>query len=90
MQQIVSELKKAKMVTVTKGCEGGYALAKPLSEISIQEVAEIMEGKTAMLPCMVSTTKCSLSETCGSRKRFSKINQKLIDVLSGITLAEIA
>ena len=41
--QILLELKKAKVLNSTKGANGGYALAKSLSDISLKEIIGILE-----------------------------------------------
>jgi len=42
--QILLELKKAHILTSTKGSNGGYALAKKLHEVSLKEVITILEN----------------------------------------------
>ena len=41
--QILLELKKSNILNSTKGANGGYALAKPLREITLKEIVEILE-----------------------------------------------
>jgi Rrf2 family protein len=41
---IMSTLKKAGFISVKRGNVGGYALAKPLSDISLWDIMETMEG----------------------------------------------
>lgn len=42
--QILLRLKAAGMVTSTRGASGGYQLAKPPSEITLDDIRRIMDG----------------------------------------------
>lgn len=46
--QILRSLGKAGLVSSTRGVQGGFKLAKPLSQISVQTVCDAIEG-----PCPV-------------------------------------
>lgn len=89
IQQIAQDLRKAGFLEVKKGRQGGFVLMRSLDEITVQEIAETMEGAPSVVPCIASASQCSLSATCGSRKKFMNINQKIISLLSNITLAEL-
>ena len=42
--QILLELKRARLVTSTRGAAGGYRLARPPKEISIAEITDVLDG----------------------------------------------
>lgn len=44
LEQILLELKKASILNSIKGANGGYSLAKPLSEITLKEVIGVLEN----------------------------------------------
>lgn len=44
LEQILSQLKKASLVTSSRGANGGYTLAKKSSEITVLEILESVEG----------------------------------------------
>lgn len=89
MQHIVRTLKSEGIVTVTKGREGGYVLAKPLSEISVKGISDILEGSPAIVPCIEKEGCCPLAATCGARKRFINVNEKINTLLASITLQDL-
>lgn len=89
LQHIVRSLKSHELVTVTKGREGGYMLAKPLSEITVKEISDLLEGAPSVVPCIMAPTLCGLSGKCGARKRFITVNEKINTVLASITLADL-
>src|SRR6187455_3033675 len=46
-QAILVDLRHAELVTSRRGVEGGYALGKPASEISLADVIRAVEGPIA-------------------------------------------
>ena len=42
--QILLELKKSNVLNSTKGANGGYSLCKPLREITLKEIIDILEN----------------------------------------------
>jgi Rrf2 family protein len=51
LEQILLELKKQGMLISVKGAHGGYKLAKPLKEILLKDVIEILESDVFMDIC---------------------------------------
>ena len=53
------------ILTSVKGIKGGYQIAKPLSEITFFELAQMIEGKKLGNPCLTSKgTLCDLYQNC--------------------------
>jgi Rrf2 family cysteine metabolism transcriptional repressor len=50
LEQLLVILKKAGLVQSFRGTSGGYALAKPASQISVLEVLTCLDGKIEVLP----------------------------------------
>lgn len=44
--QILLELKKSNILNSTKGANGGYSLSKPLQEITLKNIIDILENNT--------------------------------------------
>jgi len=63
--QILLELKKAQILNSTKGANGGYTLSKPLKEISLKDVMQILENNAFEDICQTgnSTLKLFWEET---------------------------
>ena len=47
LENILLDLRHAELVTSRRGVEGGYALARPASEISVADVIRAVEGPIA-------------------------------------------
>lgn len=52
LEQILLELKRAKLVNSKQGTTGGYYLLKSPDEISLADIYRIFEGPIALTPCI--------------------------------------
>ena len=50
LEQIFQRLRRAKLVTSKRGPGGGYALARPASEISLRDILQAVEGHGERAP----------------------------------------
>jgi len=92
VEQILLRLRRAGLVRSTRGAKGGYALAKPATEISMREVIEASEATTFDLHCVtnpVAEERCSASHTCSIRPVWVMLQRKIDDVLEGVKLADL-
>ena len=55
LEHLVAKLRKAGLVTSTRGAHGGYRLAKPAEEITMDAVVEALEGQIAPMECFHET-----------------------------------
>ena len=46
LEQLISALRKAGLVTSSRGAQGGYALSRPPEEINVGEILRVLEGST--------------------------------------------
>jgi len=60
LEQILLRLKHAGLVTSTRGSQGGYALIKPPSKVTLGQVIRILDGPLAPISCVSKTAyqKC--------------------------------
>ena len=81
MQKIAGSLQKATIIKAERGKYGGYILVKPLTELTILEVVEALEGKVALVPCLRDESKqsCVRQCNCKSRAGFEKLNKEIQD-----------
>ncbi|MDP9958688.1 RrF2 family transcriptional regulator [Chryseobacterium lathyri] len=52
LEQILLELKRAKLVNSKQGTTGGYYLLKSPDDISLADIYRIFEGPIALTPCI--------------------------------------
>src|SRR5215212_2806490 len=53
-ERIAALLKKAGLVTSTRGAHGGYVLARPAEEITMDQAVLALEGAIAPMECFVT------------------------------------
>ena len=97
MEHVVADLKRAGLVTSTRGAHGGYRLARPPAEIAMDEVVLALEGTVAPMDCFVSLpaerVACShegdAGRLCSTRLLWMRVQGGVMKALHGTTLAEL-
>ena len=90
LEQVFALLKRAELVTSTKGAQGGYQLAKLPEEISVYEILKAVEVS------LFENTESSVKEKAESVEDtmqqlvFAKLDEKISDTLSSIKLSTLA
>ncbi len=91
LAKILQKLAKAKLVVSTAGPTGGYKLARPAVEISVGAIIAVVDGPPAIVQCMKATANgCEQHTKCTIRKPLERINARILQMLSLISLAEIS
>ncbi|ADD67036.1 transcriptional regulator, BadM/Rrf2 family [Denitrovibrio acetiphilus DSM 12809] len=95
LETILLTLKNEGFLTSRIGKGGGYKLALAPNEINLKDIISALEGNIALIPCAVHETgekkcdQCRDYELCGTRLILTKISERLADVLSSNTLADM-
>jgi Rrf2 family protein len=92
VEQILLRLRRAGVITSTRGARGGYMLAKPPEEISIRSVIHASELETFDLHCLshpVEEDRCAASHNCSIRPVWVLLQTKIDDVLESVCLADL-
>src|SRR4051794_10685188 len=96
LERIAALLKKAGLVAATRGAHGGYVLARPAEEITMDAVVLALEGAIAPMDCFVddrdSRVLCSHladGEHCATKLLWTRVQMGVIKSLQGTTLAEL-
>src|SRR5919199_3565836 len=97
LERIAALLKKAELVAATRGAHGGYVLARPADEITMDHVVLALEGAIAPMDCFVddrdSRVPCShvvdAGEACATKLLWTRVQMGVIRSLQRTTLAEL-
>ena len=93
LEQIMSALKEAKLVTSARGKFGGYRLAKPAKAITIGQVVRLIDGPLAPIGCVSQTQyeKCTCPDEahCGLRMLMLDVRNAIAGILDRYTLADV-
>ena len=88
LEQLIAVLKREKLVTSTRGAQGGYMLARTPDQITVGDVLRALEGDLNLVEC-VDEDVCGKACACPSRIVWVKIRDGLNDIVNGITLQDM-
>jgi Rrf2 family protein len=92
VEQILLRLRRAGIVTSTRGAKGGYVLAKSPHEITVREVIVAAELETFDLHCVshpVNGERCSDAQNCSIRPVWMMLQNKINDVLESVVIGDL-
>ena len=91
LEQLMSKLKKAGIITSIRGAQGGYVLARSPNEITIGDVLRSLEGNLNAVDCpaLLEEGNCSGSEHCAAKMVWKKINDVINQTVNGIKLSDL-
>lgn len=88
LEQLFSRLRRSGLVKSVRGPGGGYRIAKAHSEISVSDIITAVDEQ-------IDATQCGGNENCKDEGRcmthelWSSLNVKILEYLSGVSLAEL-
>lgn len=86
LEQIVRALRPAGLLRSVRGARGGYALARPPREISMEEVFRHLEGHLSPVGCLGPETPCGRAAKCPARWFWQAFDAHTRGFLRGVTL----
>jgi Rrf2 family protein len=92
LEQLVGDLRRAQLVTATRGKAGGYRLARPAAEINLVDAMRALDGPILEMPCAGpdNLEVCSRPQDCSVHDVFERVHDSLATALAGTNLAEAA
>lgn len=92
LEQLVGDLRRAGLVTATRGQAGGYRLARPAAEIGMTDVVRALEGPLLEMPCagVEDLEHCDRPQPCSVHEVFQRVYESLSLSLGAMNLAEVA
>jgi Rrf2 family transcriptional regulator, cysteine metabolism repressor len=97
-ERIAALLKKAGLVVSTRGAHGGYVLARPAEEITMDQAVLALEGAIAPMDCFLDDhngrVQCShhgedAAGACATKLLWTRVQMGVIRSLQRTTLAEL-
>ena len=96
LERIAALLKKAGLVTSTRGAHGGYVLARDPQDITMDQVVLALEGHIAPMDCFFDDREgrvlCSHhddEQLCATKLLWTRVQLGVIKSLQRTTLAEL-
>ena len=88
-QKLMGQLAGAGLLTSARGASGGFALARPPSEISLADVVEAVEGPIAMTVCSEGRTDCALDAHCRVKPHMGVVGSAVRGALGAVSLTSL-
>lgn len=89
LSQIIIPLKGRGLINTYSGAHSGYILSKPPSGIKLKEIVEILEGDLSLIDCVNNPSVCDRVSTCVTRDIWTKMGDKILEVLNEYTLDDL-
>jgi Rrf2 family protein len=90
LAKLVVPLRNAGIIRSERGAKGGYELARSPSEIRIQEIVEVLEGRSSLLECTDHPELCARSADCPTLPIWTGLERVVREYLDGISVADVA
>ena len=89
LEQIFLRLRRAGLVESARGRSGGYVLARPASEIHIDEIMRAVEEETRLTRCLDSEAGCLGDRRCLTHGLWHALGAHIVAFLANVTLQEV-
>ena len=89
LESILLQLRHAELVASQRGVEGGHALARPASEISVADVIRAVEGPIATVRGARPEEVEYVGSASALQPLWLELRAAMRDVLEGTTLADL-
>jgi FeS assembly SUF system regulator len=91
-QKLMGKLAAAGLLTSARGSGGGFTPARGITDISLADIVEAVEGPIAMTQCAGSdeTSDCALDAHCRVKPHMGIVGAKVRGALHAVTLQELA
>ena len=92
VEQIMLKLRRADIVTSTRGAHGGYHLARAADQITVRDIIAASENLTFDVHCVsnpVEAERCAESHDCSIRPVWVLLQQRIDEVLASVRLSDL-
>ncbi len=90
LAKIFQQFTKLGLLRSFRGSGGGFLLGRPPEEITLCEIVEAVEGPIMPNRCVLSDGACNREAGCTVHPVWKKVEKSIVDILSGVTLKDLA
>jgi Rrf2 family protein len=88
--KILQALARNKILSSTKGPNGGFGLSKNPAEITLLEIIETIDNSDFLHLCMISSKKCSENKVkCSLHNNYSRLREEYREMLQAETIENL-
>ena len=87
-QKLMGQLAATGLLTSMRGASGGFALAKPATEINLAEIVEAIEGPISLTQCggSAEVSDCALDAHCRVKPHIGVVGRAVRGALGAVSL----
>ena len=90
-QKLMGQLATAGLLSSARGAGGGFALARPATDISLADIVEAVEGPIALTMCADGVNhECLLDAHCRVKPHMGVVGNAVRGALGAVRLTELA
>ena len=89
LAKIVQALTPPDILTSHRGPNGGVALARPASEITLKEVVLAIDGPSIFTECVLGLPGCGERKPCPLHEAWSPTKERIGQIFEWVSLAEM-
>lgn len=89
LAKIFQQLGRNNLVRSYRGTGGGFSLGRSPEKITLLEIVEAVEGPISMNRCLMGKSVCSRETFCTVHPVWKKVQDKMKDILSHVTLKDL-
>ena len=90
LDQLMPALHKFGFVQSRRGPQRGHTLAMDPKDIDLNMVMDHLDSSNSPLDCLINPHDCALSDTCAQQEVWKTVEASVREVLSNITVADLA
>jgi FeS assembly SUF system regulator len=86
VRKLLKQLQLADLVASHRGANGGYAITKPVKQISVADIIVAIDGPIAMTECTQSMHHCDKAPVCDTKASWRMVNNAIESALRDVSL----
>lgn len=95
LEQILTELRKGRIINSKKGSAGGYYFIKEPQQVSLADVYRLIDGPIALIPCASlhfyePCTDCPNEASCAIHHALIQVRNQTLNVLQNMSIEDLA
>ena len=90
LSKLVHKLAKKGLVTARRGHHGGVVLARPSTEITLQDLSEAIDGVAWQKRCLMGLLGCTDATPCVLHDFWQETLEQILARLRSVTLADLS
>lgn len=90
LSKILHALGRAGVLESVRGPTGGFALARPASDISLSDVLEAFGEHPTRRTCLLGAGQCRDSDPCPAHERWKDVSERVREFFEETTVAHLS